>query len=193
MFIAMSAIERGMEDFGKAGVASIAYDNGGPNDIRLPFNECGAVYAIDLAWSETIGSAYVAENMYGLVEGVMVDYAAGSIYAENSCSISGIANPDNVTYVEGYATLIIGEDATAGHQNDAMWAYDLLTGRLDRIFTTPYGAETTSPYWYPNLNGFAYLTAVVQHPYDETDQDMLLDPADERAFVGFVGPFPAMD
>lgn len=37
-------------------------------------------------------------------------------------------------------------------------------GTLDRIFSTPYGSETTSPYWYNNVNGNSYLMAVIQHP-----------------------------
>ena len=45
------------------------------------------------------------------------------------------------------AQVIIGED-TSEHQNDAMWSYDLATGALTRIFTTPYGSETTSAYWW---------------------------------------------
>lgn len=62
--------------------------------------------------------------------------------------------------------LIIGED-TSEHQNDVIWSYDLNTKALTRIFTTPYGSETTSPYWYGDVNGHAYLTATVQHPYGE--------------------------
>ena len=105
--------------------------------------------------------------------------------------MNGIANPDNVTFLDGYDTLIIGEDTTDGHQNDAIWSYDMATGDLTRILTTPYGAETTSPYWYGNLGGWAYLRVVVQHPYGETDQDELTDPADANAYVGYFGPLPA--
>ena len=65
-----------------------------------------------------------------------------------------------------------GED-TDEHQNDAMWYYDFKDGSLTRFLTTPYGSETTSPYWYPNINGWAYLTAVVQHPYGESDEDQM--------------------
>ncbi len=60
--------------------------------------------------------------------------------------------------------LIIGED-TSNHQNDALWVYDLKTAQLQRILTTPYGAETTSPYFYPNFGGHAYIAASIQHPY----------------------------
>lgn len=43
--------------------------------------------------------------------------------------------------------------------------YDLRDKTLTRIFTSPYGAETTSPYWFTNFpNGWSYLGAAVQHP-----------------------------
>lgn len=77
-----------------------------------------------------------------------------------------------------------GED-TSAHQNDVVWYYDFAKGyggakrmlksdaTLTRMLTTPYGSETTSPYWYPNINGWAYIMAVVQHPYGESDQEKL--------------------
>ena len=43
--------------------------------------------------------------------------------------------------------LIIGED-TDGHVNDLVWIYDLKSGSMTRIASTPYGSETTSPYWH---------------------------------------------
>ncbi|MCB1423952.1 MAG: hypothetical protein KDJ69_16125, partial [Nitratireductor sp.] len=103
-----------------------------------------------------------------------------------------IANPDNITYIPGYNTLIIGEDTGSGHQNDAIWSMDIETGKLTRIFSTPYGSETTSPYWYSDVNGHGYLMSVVQHPYGESDEDKLADAADARAYVGYIGPFPAL-
>jgi hypothetical protein len=65
--------------------------------------------------------------------------------------------------------------------------------KLTRIQTTPYGSETTSPYFYANVNGWGYLTSVVQHPYGESDEDKLSEPADAAAYTGYVGPFPAMN
>ena len=110
----------------------------------------------------------------------------------NSCHINGLANPDNVTYMSGYDQLIIGEDTGSGHQNDVIWAYDFADQSLTRIQTTPYGAETTSPYWYPNINGWAYLTSVVQHPYGESDGDKDTGAGEARAYTGYMGPFPAV-
>jgi secreted PhoX family phosphatase len=190
LFVAISEIEYGMEDERRAGADDDRHDVLGPNDIRLEYNKCGAVYALDLVGNSLLGSEYVAENMYGHVVGV--PYVGSSPFAGNACSVSQLANPDNLTFIEGYATLIIGEDATVGHQNDVLWAHDPLTGRLDRILSTPYGAETTSPYWYPELGGFGYLVAVVQHPFGETDQHLPHDPTEEAAYVGYLGPFPAM-
>jgi hypothetical protein len=69
---------------------------------------------------------------------------------------------------------------------------NLSKAALTRIATTPYGSEATSVDWYPNINGHAYLVTVVQHPYDESDTDKLKDPADARAYVGYIGPFPAV-
>ena len=51
------------------------------------------------------------------------------------------------------------------HVNDIVWAYDLVNNNLTRIFSAPYGAETTSPYYYDNVKGWNYLVTVVQHPY----------------------------
>jgi len=201
LYLAISSIERGMEDLKKAGSASNSYDLGGPNQIKLDgYNLCGGVYQLEVAANTTMGSSFVAQNISALVVGKPAAAGIGSdaITANpapfntsaNKCYIDGIASPDNVTYMSGYDTLIIGED-TSYHQNDVLWAYNLVDGTMKRIQTTPYGSETTSPYWYPNINGWAYLTSVVQHPYDESDSDKNTGAGEHRAYTGYVGPFPA--
>lgn len=191
LYLGMSSIDKGMAD------GQSRYDLGGANDIRLPVNKCGAVYALDL------NRNFVAKNIYSILEGKPLTEDAGAAnndaaydsngpYAKNSCDLNGIANPDNLTFIPGRATLIIGEDSGSGHQNDAMWAYDLKRKKLTRILTTPYGSETTSPYFYPDLNGWAYLMAVIQHPYGESDADKLKEPDEERAYTGYFGPLPAI-
>jgi secreted PhoX family phosphatase len=179
-YLAMSEVAKGMKAGGKQ-------DKGGRDDIRVAKNKCGAVYEL------TLDDAFRATAMNSLVEGRPTKYADGTVEAGNTCDVNGIANPDNLTFIPGYNTLIIGEDTGSGHQNDAIWAMNLGDGSLTRIFSTPYGSETTSPYWYPNVGGHGYLMAVVQHPYGESDKDKLQDAADARAYVGYVGPFPAMD
>lgn len=186
LYVSMSAVEKGMED-------GNAQDLGGPNDVRLAKNKCGAVYALDLGNDPIIGSDWVALSWRAEVEGRPASYPAGSPYEHNSCSVNGIANPDNLSFIPSAGVLLIGEDTGSGHQNDVVWAYDITTRKLTRIFSTPYGAETTSLYWYPNVNGFAYIRTVVQHPYGESDSDKLTDPADARAYDGLIGPIPAFE
>ncbi|MBK1642567.1 phosphatase [Chromatium okenii] len=191
LYVAMSELRYGMEDNG-------ARDLGGPNHIRLAqANKCGAVYGMDVrrlikdSGGKWISSNYVAINMSGVVVGSPKDYS-GTELAENTCDVDQISQPDNLSYLPGYKTLIIGED-TSGHQNDAVWSYDLNTAHLTRIATTPYGAETTSPFWHKNINGFGYLTLVTQHPYGESDEDQAVAPDDKESHVGYIGPFPRLD
>lgn len=204
LYVGMSEVARGMEDFAKSGSASNSYDLGGPNHIALEgFNSCGAVYELELAEDADIGSAWVAQNMTGLVAGIPAIEGMGAgegnetvantaeFADSNRCHIDGLANPDNVTFLEGFKTLLIGEDTGSGHQNDAVWAYNMESGELTRILTTPYGAETTSLYWFPDINGWGYMMTVAQHPYGESDQDKLpVGSEDNRAYTGYVGPIP---
>lgn len=180
LFLAMSEVSKGMTD------ADEKADKGGRNDVRVPKNACGVVYELAL------DAAFKATTMTGLIAGKPMEYGADSAYAGGTCDIDGIANPDNLSFIPGYNTLLIGEDTGSGHQNDAVWAMDLAKGDLVRIMTTPYGSEATSVDWYSNVNGHAYLMTVVQHPYGESDQDKLQDPMDARAYVGYLGPFPAV-
>jgi secreted PhoX family phosphatase len=137
LYVAMSEVTRGMENFMKHGSESDSYDFGGPNDVQLPYNKCGTVFALDVATDETVGSDYVAQNMYGVVSGTMTEYPAGSDYEGNTCDVDGIANPDNLTMIPGYNTLIIGEDTGSGHQNDAIWTYILSAGSSPGITPPP--------------------------------------------------------
>ncbi|MBU1176356.1 MAG: DUF839 domain-containing protein [Alphaproteobacteria bacterium] len=179
IYLAMSEVAKGME-------AASKNDIGGPDDIRVAKNACGAVYELKL------DDSFSAISAVPVVEGIPAEYADGTPEAGNTCDLDGISNPDNVTYLPGYNTLIIGEDTGSGHQNDVIWAFNTETGTMDRIFSTPYGSETTSPYWYSDVNGHGYLMAVIQHPYGESDEDKLADPADARAYAGYIGPFPAL-
>ncbi len=187
VYLSISDVTSTMTDVGAAG----------PNHIQSMVNRCGTVFTLDVGpWADangTIVSEYAPLNIHPLVQGVPTSYPAGSPYEGNSCSINGIASPDNVTYLPKYNTLIIGED-TSRHQNDAVWAFHTLTGKLTRIMTTPYGSETTSPYWVPDLNGFGYLMTAVQHPYGESDEDKATDTGatGTESWIGVFGPFPAL-
>ena len=185
LYVAMSSVGSGMTD--------------GEGDIRVESNGCGVVYGLDVYGSaetaydmnnEAIDSKYVVKNQYAVVEGKPVTFPAGSQYEAYTCSPNGIASPDNITYKTGENILVIGED-TSAHPNDFMWAYDVVTGEMKRIFSTPYGSETTSPFWY-TINGWSYLGAVTQHPFGEVSSshpDYGLVDTTARSTFGVVGPF----
>lgn len=185
LYVAISEISNGMEDMKKKGKDDTGFDVPSQNHIKVAYNPCGGVYALDL------DDAYVATTMKALIVGKPHKYESGP-YAGNTCDIDGLANPDNISYVPGRNTLIIGEDTGSGHQNDAVWSMNLDTKELTRIETTPYGSETTSVYVYPNVQGHAYIMSVVQHPYGESDEKQLRQPADARAYMGYIGPMPAL-
>lgn len=179
MYMSISRAEKGMEDNKYKNKPNTKYDKGGSNDIRLDErNHCGVVYKMAL-------DAYNVTTMESMVVGTPMEKDADG----NSCSLDNISMPDNLTLIPESNTLIIGED-TSYHQNDMIWAYSLDDKKLTRIQTTPYGSETTSPYFYPNVNGFGYLMSVVQHPFGESDEDKLVNPDEKRAYTGYIGPFP---
>ena len=203
LYVSYSEIQYGMENNAKNGSASTKYDIGTSNDVKALFNSCGGVYGYDVGTDATIGSDYVATAIKGIVAGQMTTladpnklnpttveaYAADSAFAGSSCSIDGLANPDNVTFMKGQKTLLIGEDTGDGHQNDMVWAYNIETAALTRIETTPYGSETTSLYYYPDVNNFGYIMSIVQHPYGESDTDKVAPTSAERhSYFGYVGP-----
>lgn len=171
LYIGMSAIAYGMEDNRKKGKSSLKYDKGGSNDIRLPFNPCGVVYALD------VDKDYKAVNMRAEVIGKPIKKDPYG----NDCHLYGIANPDNVTFLQDSDILVIGEDSSH-HQNNIVWAYDVKRKSLSRIMSAPLGAETTSPFWYKDINGFGYLLLTVQHPSTTSSHR-------GESSVGVFGPF----
>jgi uncharacterized protein len=211
VYMASSGLGDGMLD------AEEEYDLGGNNDIRLATaTSCGGIYAMPVAAEQMAYSAgYAAgtdpdeamDSEYVIVNAVseLMGYewneeeaAARGVPAEyNVCSVDGIAEPDNVAFIPGSGTLLIAEDSEE-HENDILWAYNTRTERLTRIQSAPQGAEFSTPYFYPDVNGWAYLTSAVQHPFDE---DELVEdfgyPEDEmphgdtRASLGYIGPLPA--
>tara|TARA_R110002050_G_scaffold197325_4_gene332228 strand:- start:133 stop:1947 length:1815 start_codon:yes stop_codon:yes gene_type:complete len=208
VYLSISEIAKGMENRMSKGKANNKYDTGGNNDIRVNYNKCGAVYELNLAYDDDIQSAkdgsyinsnYVVKSMTGLVAGAK-NKGTGDLAKANKCSLDGLANPDNITFIPNTNTLIIGEDTGSGHQNDFIWSYNLGEKKLTRILTSPYGSETTSPYYYNNIGGHGYLMAVIQHPYGEGDaitkeEDMpstAKSAGEMKAYTGYVGPLPVI-
>ncbi len=204
LYVAYSEINNGATD------NHATRDLGGPNHMKLAENACGGVFEYAVVPDADIGSAYVAHSAAALVEGTWLanpaalnKYPDDSPYGKNAagtagtdkntCSVNGIANPDNISYLPGYDTLLIGEDSGVEHQNDAVWAFNVVSHELTRILTTPYGAETTGVYYYPNLNGHAYIKVQVQHPFGESDTGLsVADSGDTQSYTGYLGPLPAM-
>jgi secreted PhoX family phosphatase len=153
LYIAMSEISKGMEEHKKYTKTNTFYDRGGYNDINLPYNPCGAIYALD------VDENYSATTMKAVLLGRPIEKDKEG----NRCHLEGIANPDNLTFLENTNLLVIGEDSSR-HKNNVIWGYDIQTQTLTRMVTTPIGAETTSPFWYKNINGYGYLMLVTQHP-----------------------------
>jgi len=197
LYIAMSRIQYGMEDNMKKGKENSKYDIGGNNDVKLPYNNCGAVYASDIESGKkdrsgnAINSSYVIGNMNAMVTGEMVSYDENSKYAGNSCSVDKISEPDNVSYLAGSNILLIGEDG-GYHANNVIWSYNVETKELKRVLTAPIGAETTSPFWHTDINGFGYVTAVIQHPFGELDEDDADYSIDADSHIGYVGAFKGL-
>lgn len=155
-------------------------------DIQIAKNACGGVFEYSL---DTNG---IATKAVAAIVGKPASYAEGDTFYGNTCDIDGIGNPDNISFMTGQKTLLIGEDASSAHQNDMIWAYNLESKALTRIASTPYGAETTSLYYYPDINDFGYIVAVVQHPYGESDEDAVAaDSAERRSYFGYIGALPA--
>ncbi len=199
LYLALSSIGKGMEDHHKKGKPNDKYDKLGFNHIKLAYNPCGAVYALNMSENlkhqtkdgQFIDSVFVASTMTAFLEGKL-----SSTEQANICALDTIANPDNISFIPGSNTLIIAEDSKKGHQNDALWSYHIKSKKLTRLLTSPYGAEVTSAYYYNNINQHAYLMSVIQHPYDEEDalnskekmRTMIKTINDRKAVTGYIGP-----
>lgn len=211
IYIASSGIGDGMLD------GEEEYDLGGNNDIRLTTaTSCGGIYGMpvageqlaysngygaDVAADEAIDSEYVIVGAYSELMGKEwseEDAASGASADYNVCSVDGIAEPDNLAMIPGSGTLLIAEDSEE-HENDMLWAYNTRTTRLTRIQSSPQGAEFATPYFHADVNGWAYLTSAVQHPFDEDEltedfgfPEDALPRGDMRASLGYIGPLPAI-
>jgi len=182
MYTALSSIERGMEK------SEAKYDGKSktftPVDhIQLKKNSCGCVYEMGFNGPDSYSISWMKSLVCGFKN------ESHPLAADNACSVDGIASPDNVASIPEHGQLLIGED-TGKHQNDMVWVRDASNGEMTRVATTPYGSETTSPYWYPNINGHSYITLVVQHPYGESDEEKVSDmeSTGEAGWVGYMGP-----
>ena len=130
LFLAIGSVDRGMRnDYSQAG-----QDRGGHNHIKLLPNQCGCVFALDLA----------LHALEPLVCGVPI--------AGDACYDRAPSRPNSVAMMEELDQILIGESVN-GQGNAAMWVYDFYSMSLTRIFTAPAGAHVASPYWYTDVTG----------------------------------------
>ncbi|MGV6853315.1 MAG: alkaline phosphatase PhoX, partial [bacterium] len=184
LYLAMSQISKSMEDNYHGLETS--------NDIRLPINNCGAVYELNL------DDNYSATSMKALVVGqalLPAEPEANRYY----CNPNNISNPDNIAFI-GLNTLLISED-TVFHVNNMSWAYNTSTGTLTRIASLPIGAEITGVAT-ANIKPHGFLFMNQQHPFvdgpinakGENVFSHLIENAsdqDQKAIIGYVSGFPS--
>ena len=92
----------------------------------------------------------------------------------NTANPDKIASPDNLKFSEKLRTLFIGEDS-GNHLNNFLWAYNVDTSTLDRILSTPAGAESTGLHAVDEVNGWTYIMSNFQHPGDEWNRFYKID------------------
>lgn len=85
----------------------------------------------------------------------------------NTADPNNIASPDNLKFSETLRTLFIGEDS-GNHTNNFLWAYNVETKSLDRILSTPAGAESTGLHAVDSVNGWTYIMSNFQHAGDSS-------------------------
>ena len=174
LYTAISSVEYGMEDNQKNGNSNTGYDLGTANHLRMKQNDCGCVMEMD-----------VEHDAAGTMSATRARMLTCGIHDTDPsipdfCHRNHIANPDNVAMIPDYNQLIIGED-TGKHSNNLIWIWDIPTGAMTRVASTPMGAETTSPYWY-SIGDWSYMAYIVQHPGSSVTGD--------AGYIGYVGPFP---
>jgi hypothetical protein len=140
------------------------------NVIQVAKISAGGTYEVVLGTDATVGSDYVPQSMAVPTAILGQDWTASTTPAladanGNSANVDKISLTDNLSYSEAMRTLFIGEDSSQ-HVNNYIWAYNVDTKTLARIYSAPAGAECTGLQVVDNLNGFAYISANFQHPGD---------------------------
>lgn len=156
-YLAMSAIKATMTH-------NSSYQPAANNVLQLSTINAGGTYEVVLGTDSTIGSDWVPKSMSVPTKLLGVDLSSADSYG-NTADINTIANVDNLWFSETTRTLFLGEDSGM-HVNNYVWAYNVDTQTLSRIFSAPAGAECTGLQAVDNLNGFAYVMGNFQHPGD---------------------------
>ncbi len=192
LYVAMSYIQTGME----AGEAPGAADH-----IQLEKNVCGGVYEILLGQQDGMPGMYIGRTMGGYVLGRPLK--AGEPGAnEHACDPALPANPDNIRYLPGTHTLLIGEDSDT-HQVNMAFAHDTRTGTLTRFLTVPIGGEVTGMFAGTTVGDRGYLFFNAQGPGNDPSRNAMGVPVsapvvaamsddERRAIVGYLMGLPSL-
>jgi secreted PhoX family phosphatase len=163
-YFAMSAIKDTMKANGFIDNPIGGNTTGATGDVvKLTAINSGGTYEVVLGTDATIGSDWVPKSMSVPAALLGQDIAADP--NGNTANADKIANTDNLWFSESMRTLFIGEDSGM-HINNFVWAYNVDTKSLSRVFSAPSGAECTGLQVVDNLNGFAYVMSNFQHPGD---------------------------
>lgn len=154
-YLAMSAIKATMTD-------NVTFQPAANNVLKLSAINSGATYEVILGTDSVIGSDWVPKSMSVPTKLLGKDESDA---IGNTANIDTVANVDNLWFSESARTLFLGEDSGM-HINNYVWAYNVDTDTLSRIFSAPAGAECTGLQAVDNLNGFAYAMGNFQHPGD---------------------------
>ncbi len=184
LYVAISRINGSMEDNYKGRETT--------NHIRLPKNDCGGIYALEL------DKQFSATRMKAILTGQPLK--PGDDYADqNACSPQTIANPDNL-YFPGRDILLVSEDSTR-HLNNMAWAYNVKTTELTRIASLPIGAEVTGV-TNAIIGDKDFLFMTQQHPFsdqpinanhEKTAVQLMQQARDDdlNATLGYIAGIPA--
>ena len=166
LYVAVGRVAHGMTT-GDAQFGAVS------DDIRLPPNDCGALFSLDLDETRAAYRARVmlvgrqqqqqqqqdtppAGGSSGSGSG-----SGGPGAAAGRCSPSNVADPERTAYLGGNLVVQEAAGSGAGRERAAMWAYGVEDGRLTRLLTGPKGATLTG-LGTMRLGANAYLTFAVQ-------------------------------
>lgn len=137
--------------------------------VGFASNNAGMVVQHKLGGNQTdsdgnpINSDWVPYQSSMLINGAQMSADAMG----NTNVVDKISQPDNIKYSEKLRTLFIGEDS-GQHVSNFVWSYELDTGRLQRLLSSPAGAECTGLQGVDDLNGWTYILSGFQHAGDYT-------------------------
>ncbi|QCO21177.1 DUF839 domain-containing protein [Acinetobacter cumulans] len=151
------------------------------HNVKFTKIQAGGILAHDLSGGQStttgmpINSEWVPYQSKLLLAGE--DIALDSM--GNTAHPDKIASPDNLKFSEQLRTLFIGEDS-GNHINNYLWAYNVESQKLDRILSTPAGAESTGLHAVDSINGWTYIMSNFQHPGDEWNRFYKVDASGVR-------------